>query len=412
MSAPDVQGAGRAMLLSLHMLSKSVRMYSTDNAIFQKPLQSLLEQLNGLVQRSGRADVVLAGPALYVNGELVRVDAGHVDGLRQLAQLFESYGIGGLALKSPVSLGDLRSLFEIFKREPPRTASDGPPDAALDGLPGHPLGAIKLVPWNAHREQVAKDVEGGDSETLRAARRLAIYARTLVWELHQENLYRQGRVPAFDGLGRISQELVESCHGFGPGMLAILLNGAGPTAAAYHRVNAAIIGAVFARRLGLSRPATRDLVGAALTFGLSGPGLPAELWLGHEPLSAVADKTGQRRRALSEAAGLALRGQATSALHQARAMLPLQAAADTATTGLGGPGRALLQSQVLAIAMHYDALTAPAGQRPALGIEQALGTLWGPQRSHFDGELVDVFVHVMAALPLKVAPRRAGGVFD
>lgn len=420
MSDDDIQGAGRQALLSLHMLSKSVRIYSTDNAIFLKPLQLLLEHFNRIVARVGQVELAVVGPAIYLNGELIRIEHAHTESLRQLAQLFQAHGIGGLKVTGPTTLTDLRNFFQFFTVEAPQLKEGEERSVPENGLPGFPLGSLHVLPWAAHKEKEPEPEEAdADADVLRAQRRLVAYARAILWTSHQERQLREGKSDrGAEGCSRISQDLVEACCDFGDRVLSLLINGDGERALSHHLVNSAVVAVVFARRLGFSKTHLKDLAVAALTNELTASALSPELRTCADLNRLDAPSLALRSQAWQRSAIAALHSGPTARANHLRAVTavqmhePFAAPASSSQQPASEANRALLASRVLALASHFDILTSPGPTRASYGADQALGALWGPLRNRYDPDLLSAFVRIMATLPVKVLPRSVGGIVD
>ena len=411
----DVQALGRQMATGLYMLSRSVKIYSTDNAIFLKPLQTLLEQVNKVVALEHRIDLTMVGPTLYVNNRLIRVDQGTQENLKQLAHTLRTHRVGGFTLGGPCSLDDLRNFFFIFAGD---QAKDAPPD---DGLPGHKFAQMRLRRWAEHQEKNDDSVLIVDSSKALLRRFRAAYSRALSWAEYQTRCAREGRGEDATGAAvRIAQDLVDASVDLKGGVLELLYNGEGTSALAYHMVNTSLIAIAFGGKLGLSKVQLKDLAVAALTNETLVARLPPSLWLPADPDKLTADQQAQRTSAWRDASTHAMSSRAGSRLNQLRALSVVEmhesylvsvrdAAGKVETKPKGDP---LFLSRLLAIVAHFDVLTSPSGDRPACSPDQALGALWGPLRYRFDAELLWVFVRIMATSPLKVLPRSAGGIID
>ncbi len=410
--AEDIQALGRQMLLGLYMLSKSVKIYSTDNAIFLKPLQGLVEQVNRVVAAERRCDLLMVGPALYVNGRLIRIDQASLENVKQLAHAFKGQGLGGFSLPVPTSLDELKNFFLVF-------TADTKDELPEDGLPGHKLPNMRLKRWAAHQERNQEEVVIADAGKLRTRRAMAVYARAVIWATYQTRCAKEGRADdAVSAAIRIAQDVVDVTFDLKEELLPLLVNGDGDRVLAFHLVNTAFLATTFGMRLGLSKVALKDLSIAALTNETYLAKLPPSCWLPADPDRLSQDQQSSREAVWREAAQAALGPRAGSRLNQVRALsvvemhrpylVPVKDASGKVEQKPGGDY--LFTSRVLAIAAHYDLLTTPSGDRPAYGPDQALGALWGPLRQRFDPELLWVFVRTMAPLPLKMMPRRVGGI--
>ena len=53
-----LQVMGKALVSSLYMLIRSVKMYDPDNAVFEKPLLQLEDSINTVIRRAGKLELV------------------------------------------------------------------------------------------------------------------------------------------------------------------------------------------------------------------------------------------------------------------------------------------------------------------------------------------------------------------
>lgn len=400
------------MLGGLAMLARSVRIYSTDNAVFLKQLQGLLDPLNHAVTLAGRLEIEVLESALKVNGAPVALDHAAQDTLKGLAQDFKAHGIRALVASGPVSVEDLRNFFFLFVKE----ASEAPAD---DGLPGHKMQELRL-----RRASAAAQAAGTEAaESPEAARRHALtaYARAVLWaDLQIRSLKERRSEDVLAVCPRVAQDLVDANSRVRSSLLPLLVNGEGPRALSHHLVNTALIAVSFAERLGLARPQLRDLAVTALTSDATLVHVAPELWMPADPDRLPPEHQQMRAQVFAEESQRALsatpfrrfeqlRALAVGQMHESHLVALRDASGATAWQQRGD---SLFVSRVLAVASHYDAMTSPSGERPAYSQDQALSAMWGPLRYRFDADLLWVFVRLMARIPIKLCPRAVGGAVD
>ena len=416
----EVLALGRQMALGLTTLARSVRIYSTDNAIFLEPLRALLDQVNRTVALDGKLDLKVLGTSLYVNNRLVETPSPQ--GHEELAQLFQAHGVGGFVVPDPTSLGELARLFRVFAAD--RRGEPVP----SDGLAGFKLDAVRLRPWNRVQEEglaaarAGPAAAAGTREGGRTREAVAAYARTILWVDHQLKRLREGAPDeSFATATRVAQDLVEVSARPGGELLPLLVNGEDDRALAHHLVNTAVIAVGFGAELGLSRAQLRELAAAALFGEMQLARLPPVVWLPADPDKLPSVDQNQRSAAWQGAARQALAKGGGARLNQIRALSaiemhePYAAEAQGAARQAGSRRQAtelLFASRLLSIAAQFDALTSPQGDRAASSPDHALGAMWGPLRHRFDPELLWAFLRTMARRPVKVLPRSEGGVVD
>ncbi|MGC4113188.1 MAG: hypothetical protein QM765_00620 [Myxococcales bacterium] len=411
----DLGALGRQLLSGMALLARSAGIYSTENAVFLKQLQGLLEPLNRGVALARRLDVEVQASALKLNGRAVALDHAGQEALADLAQAFQARGLAALVAAGPVSLEDLRSFFTLFAKDLP----EPPPD---DGLPGHKMQELRLRRLSAGGlASATASPSSGESAQQARQRALKAYARGLLWaDLQTRALQERRSDDLMAACPRVAQELVETSSRLPGTLLPLVLNGEGPRALSHHLVNTALVAVTFGERLGLARPQLRDLAVTALACEAPLVHVPPDLWMPADPDRLPPEHQQLRTQAFVEASQRALLSQPLRRLEQLRALAVGQmheshkvavrdAAGATAWKPQGDP---LFVSRVLAMAAQYDGMTAPAAERPAYSQDQALGAMWGPLRHRFDTDLLWVFVRLMARIPFKVCPRAVGGALD
>lgn len=407
-----LQALARSMVLGLNMLARSVRIYSTDNAIFLKPLHALHEQVGKIVAAEGRVEIEIAEGSLLVNGRAVALDRPCEDALKQLDAAFKGHGLSGFAAAGPVPLDDLRHFFFVFTK-------DGKEPVPDDGLPDHKFQALRLRRPATRAEAAATLVPDSPEAIWRRA--LGAYARAVVWAEHQARCVAEARAQDLSQAAvRVAQDLVDATVRTQGLLLAQLVNGEGPGQLPHHVVNTACVAIALGLRLGLPKARLKDVAYAALGNEAELARLPAELWFVADPDGLPPQHAAMRSSAFADASHAALSRKDLTPREQLRALalvemhqphlVPTQDAAGA--PGWQPRGDTLFLARLLALAAHYDALTTPAPDRIAYTQESALGVLWGALRYRFEPELLWVFVRTMARIPLKVLPRELGGLMD
>ena len=89
-----LQQLSRSVLSTLYMLVRSAKMYDPDNAVFERPLISLQDNLNLIISREGRFDLVGIKSSFYVNNMLVKVELNAVENIRYLLEEMRAKDVG------------------------------------------------------------------------------------------------------------------------------------------------------------------------------------------------------------------------------------------------------------------------------------------------------------------------------
>ena len=112
-----LQQLSRSVLSTLYMLVRSAKMYDPDNAVFERPLISLQDNLNLIISREGRFDLVGIKSSFYVNNMLVKVELNAVENIRYLLGEMRGKDVGGFTLAKPVQIAELKNFVWIFAKD-------------------------------------------------------------------------------------------------------------------------------------------------------------------------------------------------------------------------------------------------------------------------------------------------------
>lgn len=269
--ASEAQQAQATLLLnSLQMLVRSSKMYGADNAVFDKPLASLMEAMNGLQGRMGTCELALLEGTFFQNGQPIRVDAGQVENVMALGQAMDRCRVGALTWDGAVATAELKQLVHLLASEPSIESAEA-------GAPLHKLERIQLI---GARPVVATEEreDGLDTVDLTANATRTCAEVVLAIESAARRLERNERLPGA-WLGRLSRDLVDLVTARRGA--ALTLSSFGPTLDfGRHGLNTALLSVALGIELQLTRPQLRELAMTAfLAQVASGLGLPDERWM-------------------------------------------------------------------------------------------------------------------------------------
>jgi HD-GYP domain-containing protein (c-di-GMP phosphodiesterase class II) len=397
-----VQVHGRNLLLALHMLVRSVKLYDPQNAVFLKPLRAMTDAMTALIADYGKVEVAVVNGTFYVNSQLIRVDQANVEHLRQLAEELREHGLNGFRQTEAVFAEDIRAFVWVFSNE----NKDQPSE---HGLPGRELQRLRLTLGEKLEERLDRTaVDGGLSDPRKQA--LTLYARAVVYLRAEMLATADGKAPAAGPIVRLVQDLIDSFTDHEALLLASMQNGAGDEAFAYHLANTGLLAIAFGRSLGLTRAQLRELGVAALVCELGMARLPAEARLSAAPERLAPEVQMQRLTASYQAAAALLAGPAVGRAQQVRALTAVlvHMPHSRIVTDANGQvtyqpqGNPLYVARILALCSYFDGLTRPTNEHAAVSPSQALAYMWARQRFRFDPGLLAAFVRVMARLPVKL----------
>lgn len=400
------QGQFKNLLGGLYMLVRSVKMYEPTNAIFQRPLNALLDTCNAIVAVEGRLQLNVASGTFYGNGVPIKVDQQALENLRFLLAEMEARKVGGLTLLRPTTLQDLRSFISIF-------AKDQAEDVGEDGIAGNKLVTIQIARWKKIEEKL-RDIDNASVDRKKYI--LTLYARAIYTAREYVGALKRGEPPPnVSSVNRLMQDLINVILDAESQFLGMTTVGGNEDTFLYHLVNSALIAVTFGNELGLSRIQLRELGLVSLFARASLGKLPEEWVMLPEPEKAAAGLRAQLQFAYHEAARLALIDFGNPRLRQLRAVIANQLPKPFGKS-VGGPGgmvmsdgSQLLYTRILAISAYFDLLTSNPLGRDAVATEVALQLMWSQERARFDPELLALFVRFMANQPIK---RMGAGTVD
>ena len=403
-----LQSWARNVVSGLYMLIRSVKMYDPDNAIFNKPLSSLAENINAVIQKEGRFELMTVRESFYLNNMLVKVDLNALENVRYLVAELRQKDVGGFTLHKPVTMQELQNFVWIFSKE--QTAS-----TEEDGLAGKKLLNMKVAKWSRLKEKLDKDdLNNPDEQKVdRKKYAMTVYARAVFFLGKYMESIREGKPMSSSKALRIVQDFVDVSYDQRTHFIGMTTLKREADYLVYHQVNVCLMCIVFGAELGLTKPQLRDLGYTALFHDAGMTTIPEELstkkgalspeektLIAQAPLVTVRnilmEKAITRSTLLRVVTTIEHKVDFGTAVRDARGNIQMI----IPKTNLG------LYAKILAICDTYDALTSKRPFRDAYGPEVALMLMWTEMRHKFDPELLQVFMRVMAIQPIKVMSRR------
>src|SRR5262249_19138583 len=378
----------RSVPSTLYMLVRSAKMYDPDNAVFDRPLMSLQDNLNLIISREGQFDLVGIKNSFYVNNMLVKVELNAVENIRYLLQEMRAKDVGGFTLVKPVQTGELKNFVWIFAKD----TSDTPGD---DGLPGRKLLAIKIARWSKLRERLEKEKLDDEEKVDRKKYAITVYGRAVFFISRYLDSVRAGTPMAAAKALRIVQDFVDICYEQKVHFLGMTTMRRETEYLVFHQVNTCLLSIVFGTELGLTKGQLRDLGFIALFHDAGMATLPDELAGKRGGLNAEERALVARAPLISVRNILMEKGFTRTTLHRVVATLEYKSDYGTAVRDARGniqmiiPKSSLgLYAKIIAIASGFDALTSRRPFRDAYGPEIAMMLMWSELRHKFDPELL------------------------
>jgi HD-GYP domain-containing protein (c-di-GMP phosphodiesterase class II) len=400
-----VQTAGKAIVSTLYMLVRNVKIHAPDNAIFLKPIESLREQMNRVISDDKQLNLAAAGTHIYLNNTQLKFDFHSLETVSYLTKEFERRDIGGFSTNRPITSQEIRDFLYVFSGEYQGIAGE-------DGVEGHKLPSLKLAKYSKVKEMLDKlEAEPDLNEQIdRKKYLLTVYSRSVFFMRKYFEKVSLGdfSIP-FAIAARLVQDLVDLCFDQRTHFLGVTTTRSDVDYLPYHSVNTALLAVVFGQELGLDKRQLHDLGMAAMFSQIGLVDLPPE----------VANKRGgldeDERRMVDlfplRSAKKILNTRGIDKTTMLRIVAAYESKVDYAIPrktptgdiqlvmpkmGLGTFGK------IISICETYDALTSKRPFREAYGPEVALALMSSEIKFKFDPVLLRVFMKVMAIQPIKI----------
>jgi HD-GYP domain-containing protein (c-di-GMP phosphodiesterase class II) len=401
-----LQGMARSLVSALYMLIRSVKMYDPDNAVFDKPLSQLQDNINQVIRKEGKLELMGVKQSFYLNGMLVKVDMASLDNVKFLLEEMRAKDVGGFTMLRTVTVVELKSFIWIFSKEQPDQADE-------DGVGGKKLVSMQLAKWSKLKDKLENEKDESDAKLDRKKYALTCYGRAIFFiRKYMESLRVDKPLNTSKSL-RIIQDFVDISMDYRTHFLGLTTTRVDSDYLSYHQVNVCLMAIVFGNELGLTKPQLRDLGYIAL-FHDAGMGTVPD-----NVLTKRGSLTPEERALIARAPLLSvrniLRERAINRSTLMRLVTTFEHKVEFGTAVRDGQGNIQmiipkanlgLYAKIISIAATYDALTARRSFRDAYGPEVALMLMWTEMRNKFDPDLLRIFMRVMAIQPVKVLTRR------
>ena len=400
-----LQGLARSLLSGLYMLVRSVKMYTPDNAVFDRPLMQLQDVLNAIVARDGRAELLAVKDSFYLNEMLIKTDLAMLENIRWLVSELRTRDVGGFSLAKPINTEELKRFIGLFGKD-----ATGP--VAEEGDKHNRLVTLSLLKWSKLRERLEAE-PGRDQHIDRKKYALTVYGRAVFFVRRYMASLVEGERPLNTARALpIIQDFVDISYQQRTHFLGLTTIHSETEYLAYHQVNVCMMAIVFGGELGLTKQQLRDLGYIAL-FYEAGMGALASTYL-----TKRGALTPQEREMVQRSPLLAVRNILRERTVNRSTLLRLVTTFEHKTdygTALrdeyGNVQRVIqksdlgLYAKIIRICETLDELTSNRTFRDADAPEVPLLLMWTELQAKFDPELLKVFMKVMEIAPVKVLPR-------
>jgi HD-GYP domain-containing protein (c-di-GMP phosphodiesterase class II) len=400
-----VQIQGRAIVSTLYMLIRNVKIHSPENEIFLKPIESLRETVNNVIATDKAVNLQAAGTSIYLNNAMLKFDFQALENVTYLTKEFESRDIGGFSTRRPVTTQEIRDFLYLFSANFQGKAKE-------DGADGKELPSLKLARYQQVKDIIDKLQAEPDlnQQIDRKKYLMTVYARAVFFmRMYFERMMSGKGMLPFAKAARLVQDLVELCHEQRSHFLGLTTSRADGDYLAFHSVNCALLSVVFGSELGLDRRQLHELGMAALFSQLGTLDIP-EAVLSRRGGLSKAERAMVDLSPLKTAKKI-LQTRGFDKTTMGRIVAAYEAKVDYAIPQKDEAGEIQLvmpkvnlgiYGKVISIVDCYDALTSKRPFREAYGPEIALALMTSDMKYKFDPVLLRIFMKVMAIQPIKI----------
>ncbi len=407
---------GPQLVMRLHGLLRSVRLYNVSNQAVQTQITQMMETLGAVME--DEASLYMSGEHFYVNGVRIKIETSQLDHFRAVAAEFASRNLGGLRFTSGLSRTELATFVQMFAAAHDAAQGENLPGAVADAKVTHivPVLACDIAAQTSSAQAIAAQTMAA-APPARAAGRAGgagggggpeerARARSTFWRAVSGSgaaLANSARThkPAMAMARRIVQPLVDTIMRGEYSILGLtaLKNHDEYTYA--HCVNVSLLSIAIGRRLGLPRTTLASLGVASLFHDLGKLAVPVEVLKKAGKLSDEEWRLVQRHPI--EGVKLVSRHPGLTGLSVDAMRVCLQHHQTYDGGGYPRFARPCRQStlvRIVAAADCYDAMTGHRAyrRRPMTGFE-ALQQLVGREASHFDPAVLWGLVQCVGLYP-------------
>ncbi len=253
------QAAAASVIVSCNAALRTFKIHSADNAAIERPLESLMANVETLVKRRGKVVIAQVEGVFYLGDTRLRLGGSHQGIADQLAVELTQRNLGGLTFLDAPDREQLIRFFTVLNEQAHGEVSA---ESIRASIKAQGIGSIQVSkPLKAVSEGQEKksSTEKASDAYCAAIEHAATMYKDMAPDARERNM-RPGNVRS----QRIVQELVDIAEG-DPAMILSLagLRGAGDEEAE-HAICTSVLAIALGKRLGLSKTALADLGLAAV----------------------------------------------------------------------------------------------------------------------------------------------------
>jgi HD-GYP domain-containing protein (c-di-GMP phosphodiesterase class II) len=398
-----LQLLAKGLVGSLYMLVRNVKLYQPENAIFNMPLEQLMQCINTIIAMDESLNLQGAGDSFYLNNMLIKTDVGSLENIRYLLCEFKRRNVGGFVLNKPITIPELRDFIYIFSRESEE-------DVGERGVSARKLQALKLRRYEKIEEILSQDVEDLDQQVDRKRYALTVYARTIYFmRKYLAGIRGEGPQIPLTRAGRYVQDLVDVCFGHRSHFLGMSTLKSDDEYLCFHSVNVTLLSIVFGAEMGLSKAQLRDLGMAALFHDVGKVDVSDDVLEKRGKLEP--DEMKKVRKSPIYSVKKILRGRQLNKLTIHRIITAFEHKTDFGTPVKDLKGNVSFVvpksdlgvfSKIISIVDCYDALTSRRPFREAFSPQIALTLMWTELKHKFDPDFLRIFMNIMKVPSVRI----------
>lgn len=393
-----IQHLGREIMGIIYMLMRTVKIHEPDNNIFHKPLETLRDMANEVVEREGACSIEGVKATVYLNDHLLRIDAFKLDAVRYVIQEFQKHGMNGFKITHKVTVEELRGMTSIFMSD-----QKGEPDEEIMRR----VGGIHVTKFQELREALKDESRVEIDGEYDQRRKFAVlsYART-VFFLSNYMIYLKGEGPPIhpSRAGRFLQNLADVCMKSRIMFLELTTIKNTNQYNTFHSVNTALLNMLMAVELQLSRENILDMGVAGLYHDLGRIFVPPKVLL--KPGRLTPYERLEIEKVPVNTLKMLLRQRALnkSMLERLVAIYEHRVDFDKSLQDpqsfdihVTAPQQSALSffGRVLNITHTFESLTSPRPWREAMTPSEALEVMFDDMKGKFDPFLLRIFVKAL-----------------
>jgi len=397
-----LQELGIALIGSLHTLVRNVKLYGPENAIFEKPLEKVRDNINTIFAIDGKLNLQSAGNSFYLNDMLLRIENKNIESIRYLNEEFERCDVGGFSLDKSVNIQELQNFIFIFSNENQETASES-------GVSSRELKSFKIRSYKKVREILEHQEDVGKFQDAKLDRKryaLIVYARLVHFmQLHLDGLRGLGQEIPMVKSKQLVQDLVDVCFEYKQHFLGLTTAEIDEDSLPFHCANVAVLSVVFGIELGLNKERLLELGTAALFHDIGKVDIDPLLLAKREGWTEEESKEMSRAPYLTVKRLLQARHLDLSNMHNIVVAFEHQVPFGKPIKNIEGkivmvePVVDLaVYTRIIAIVECYESLTHQFGR----GSDEALKLMSSEWKFRFDPVYMNVFVKMLKGLAARI----------